>query len=1042
MASSTRHTHAGSLVSIRKIFSIVTIFSTLFCVPFTVCSAKEVAPNIEQIEGHLGLLKNTDEPQRELKNKKTKRAKEPKEPKEPKKNKSQKKKKTKKTKRPLVCNVKGPVKNCALYHDDDKDTCVACAEHYELNKDGQCSACVTCDGPWGTLDFCPLFTNVWEGTVPIDPVTGEMPLYPKDSTKACNEYVRWGYDGYVSPDIPAHYCSSSHPMIWVYNITVTQKKSGIIDGVEREVIMSISGDDTEPRVPTRPVYACEKDTIIARTHNELPDHVSGDAWPPKEDDEFDEMVMGISLHWHGMWHVNNHFMDGVSMITQCPIGNLRDNDIPCTSQYNDPNGNRFDYTMLANPDGTYWFHSHTGFQYGDCLFGPLIIFDRPDHNPYSEIYDHEIEPIMMGDWWHRLSQDLAVDLFYGSNDDNQVIDDGPNTGQECEVNNVKCKKAFNPDNWESTFQCLCAGGSSDFPYVSGHINGKGTSPEITMASPISQLKKANYNEVKFIAGKSYRLRIINAGFNFGFRFSIDDHLFTVIAADGGYIESIPEVSHFASMAGERYDIVVQAKSNKDLKTLGGKQFFMRATTYNDTSWYYDESVNAYDIQDDMRKHTIYGVVNYDTRQENLSDNKKKDEWFKKKSKLRKDVQSSAPPTTKVVDVSMYYSTLNYQEEMTTVAADEETVITALKGFRYPAGATIPGCTTPINTGKGPLGAPFGCEIDGTPIKNIPEADLLVHLWVNGIMYPAYNLFLAKSEVLDYKEFTSDGDKWKSGMGEEIGYPNMFARPSEPLIFSRGKYGTRNLDTYGASKDSPGYDPSKSPDLGDFGSFMQQNYGTSGETDMTNSTNLIFLPKNKWVQVWMHNGGPMTHPFHLHGYDTYLLGRDRTYCTAEQTPMECGRKKNSMCSDSTVPEDRWPIMFERATVAGAEGCKKAMSNYVNGYGASMIPPVHGRYQESPTLETVGELNTENPPRRDMTTVPPHGYVAFQFFTDNPGAWFYHCHLEFHAGLGMAVVWMVGADGDDFVNKDATTQQIGAWDQSNCGDVEFEGPIQFY
>lgn len=36
-------------------------------------------------------------------------------------------------------------------------------------------------------------------------------------------------------------------------------------------------------------------------------------------------------------------------------------------------------------------------------------------------------------------------------------------------------------------------------------------------------------------------------------------------------------------------------------------------------------------------------------------------------------------------------------------------------------------------------------------------------------------------------------------------------------------------------------------------------------------------------------------------------------------------------------------------------------------------------------TSGTLNTANPPRRDVVTLPATGYAVIAFYTDNPGAW---------------------------------------------------------
>ena len=63
-------------------------------------------------------------------------------------------------------------------------------------------------------------------------------------------------------------------------------------------------------------------------------------------------------------------------------------------------------------------------------------------------------------------------------------------------------------------------------------------------------------------------------------------------------------------------------------------------------------------------------------------------------------------------------------------------------------------------------------------------------------------------------------------------------------------------------------------------------------------------------------------------------------------------------------------------------------------------LHGHYFR--VLGRPGALNLENPPLKDTITVPAKDEVVIQFDADNPGKWFYHCHIEWHLGIGMAVV----------------------------------------
>ena len=45
-------------------------------------------------------------------------------------------------------------------------------------------------------------------------------------------------------------------------------------------------------------------------------------------------------------------------------------------------GSEFVYEFKATPAGTHWYHSHVGVQYGNGLFGPLIVEGpQAEHRP-------------------------------------------------------------------------------------------------------------------------------------------------------------------------------------------------------------------------------------------------------------------------------------------------------------------------------------------------------------------------------------------------------------------------------------------------------------------------------------------------------------------------------------------------------------------------------------------------------------------------------------------------------------------------------------
>lgn len=47
-----------------------------------------------------------------------------------------------------------------------------------------------------------------------------------------------------------------------------------------------------------------------------------------------------------------------------------------------------------------------------------------------------------------------------------------------------------------------------------------------------------------------------------------------------------------------------------------------------------------------------------------------------------------------------------------------------------------------------------------------------------------------------------------------------------------------------------------------------------------------------------------------------------------------------------------------------------------------------------------------PIKDTVTVPDGGYTVIRFVANNPGFWLFHCHIEFHVEVGMALVFKVG------------------------------------
>ena len=88
-----------------------------------------------------------------------------------------------------------------------------------------------------------------------------------------------------------------------------------------------------------------------------------------------EMNVETSIHWHGLLLPN--FFDGVPYLTTPPI----------------KAGETFTYEFELKQAGTYWYHSHTGLQEQDGVYGSFVIED-----PEEDLeYDSDLV-LVLADW--------------------------------------------------------------------------------------------------------------------------------------------------------------------------------------------------------------------------------------------------------------------------------------------------------------------------------------------------------------------------------------------------------------------------------------------------------------------------------------------------------------------------------------------------------------------------------------------------------------------------------------------------------------------
>ena len=254
---------------------------------------------------------------------------------------------------------------------------------------------------------------------------------------------------------------------------------------------------------------------------------------------------GISIHWHGIHQRRIPWMDGVGLISHCPI----------------KAGSSFRYFFNATPPGTHWYHSHTGAQRTDGLFGALIV-KEPTANLESitaalglgNFEDFpESHTLSLLDWQRESSLDLFAQIhstlgFYT----NRPVDEIPN------AMHTRYERTRSPDRVEV----------GPVPYWSGLINGRGRHalPNTEVSYNSTRLRIFNVDP-----GNLYRFRLIGAQSLYAYMFSIDEHQLTVIATDGVFIEPVM-VDFIIIHSGERYDFLLNTIAP------AGRNYWIRAQT--------------------------------------------------------------------------------------------------------------------------------------------------------------------------------------------------------------------------------------------------------------------------------------------------------------------------------------------------------------------------------------------------------------------------------------------------------------------------------
>ncbi|WP_349617320.1 copper resistance system multicopper oxidase [Azotobacter salinestris] len=283
----------------------------------------------------------------------------------------------------------------------------------------------------------------------------------------------------------------------------------------------LSGSEFELAIGEIPVNITGKPRTATVINGSLPGPTlrwrEGDTVTLRVRNRLDE---DTSIHWHGILLPAN--MDGVP-------GLSFDGIAP---------GGLYEYRFRVKQSGTYWYHSHSGFQEQTGVYGALII-DPREPEPFQYERDYVV---MLSDWTDedpaRVLKKLKKQSDYYNFNKRTLGDFIKDVGEHGWAATVAERRAWAAMNMTPT----------DLADVSAHtytylMNG--------------QSPAGNWTGL-FRPGERIRLRLINASAMTYFDVRIPGLKLTVVAADGQYVEPV-SVDELRIAVAETYDVIVEPR---------------------------------------------------------------------------------------------------------------------------------------------------------------------------------------------------------------------------------------------------------------------------------------------------------------------------------------------------------------------------------------------------------------------------------------------------------------------------------------------------
>ena len=230
-----------------------------------------------------------------------------------------------------------------------------------------------------------------------------------------------------------------------------------------------------------------------------------------------------SIHWHGLLVPNA--MDGVPGVNFPGIHP----------------GQTFVYDFPLRQYGTYWYHSHSGFQEQLGHYGPLII-DPREPEPFE--YDREYV-VMLSDWSFedpgRILDNLKKQSAYYNFQRRTVGDFFRDVDR-------KGLRATIADRWEWAKMRMSPVDISDVTGATYTYLLNGLSPD------------ANWTAL-FRPGERVRLRFINAGAGSYFDVRIPGLEMTLVQASGQHVQPVV-FDEFRIEIAQTFDVIVQPNEDR------------------------------------------------------------------------------------------------------------------------------------------------------------------------------------------------------------------------------------------------------------------------------------------------------------------------------------------------------------------------------------------------------------------------------------------------------------------------------------------------